>query len=153
MQQHHNLIHSLVLRSLCIIGREQPFNSPLLILCLSLSISISLLSCCVKAFLSSSLLWTGPIVALTTDLGSDYFVAYPSVGLNNSRLCCCCLPAQLPTPLPKGNQCPAEAISILYRLAELVIKIIIVVVTVYFFYCLCSPYYSSLFHYQKNATT
>lgn len=54
------------------------------------------------------LLWTGLIVALTTDLGSDYFVACPSVGLKDNTLCSC-LHGQLPSQLPKGNFCPSDA--------------------------------------------
>lgn len=65
-----------------------------------------------------SLLWTGLIVALTTDLGSDYFVACPSAGLKNNWLCSCCLHGQLPSQLPRGNCCPSDAFVILYGIGE-----------------------------------
>lgn len=59
-----------------------------------------------------SLYWTGLIVALTTDLGSDYFVGCPSVGLKNNWLCSCCLHGQLPSQLPRGYCCPSDAFLI-----------------------------------------
>lgn len=113
-----------------------PSLPPSLLLCESLSLSLSLLLPPLP--LASS---AGLMVALTTDLRSDYFVACPSVGLKSN----CCLCRQLRSQLPQGSHWPSDTFSILHTALFVITAIVYLVLLPVLFPSSLFFYYSPSF--------